>query len=29
MLATGTAMYLPGRPASLGAETELDGAGAD
>ena len=29
MLATGTAMYLPGRPASLGAETELDAAGAD
>ena len=25
MLATGTAMYLPGRPASLGADTELDG----
>jgi uncharacterized protein (TIGR00369 family) len=29
MLATGTAMYLPGRPASLGAVTALDGAGAD
>jgi uncharacterized protein (TIGR00369 family) len=25
MLATGTAMYLPGRPASLGPETELSG----
>jgi uncharacterized protein (TIGR00369 family) len=29
MLATGTAMYLPGRPASLGADTELDGAAGD
>ena len=25
MLATGTAMYLPGRPASLGPENELSG----
>jgi uncharacterized protein (TIGR00369 family) len=25
MLATGTAMYLPGRPASLGPEIELSG----
>ena len=29
MLATGTAMYLPGRPASLGGDTELDGATDD
>jgi uncharacterized protein (TIGR00369 family) len=29
MLATGTAMYLPGRPASLGADVELSGEASD
>ena len=29
MLATGTAMYLPGRPASLGTDTELAGPTGD